>query len=312
MNRGKVAYLIREGFRNIWVNRLMSVASVSVLVSCLIMVGIAFMILMNAQELIERIEDENVMMVFIEDNASEETIAGLKNDIESLGNVEKCEFVSKEGAFEKQIEELGSLGNLFEGMPANPLPDAFRVTVSDLNNFKATHDDIEALENVLEITDNRELAEKILAIRSTVLYVSSGVILLLLVVSLFIVSNTIKITMFSRRLEISIMKSVGATNWFIRWPFMIEGTILGIFAGIFSLLILWGIYQLAVNSLGLNASQDSMFAGFSAIQFKDYYLMILVGFLAVGISAGAFGSIFTIRKYLKEKELDYVPEKENI
>lgn len=297
---GSIGYLTKEGFKNIWLNRLMSVASISVLLSCLVMMGIAFMLIVNMQEIITNIEDSNVIVAFVDDNAPDETVEQVRTDLMKIQNVKDCEFVSKEEAFEEQLDALGGDRTLFEGME-NPLPDSYRVILDDLTLFDSTLRQIENVDSVQSVREDRELSQQVASIRKTVTYISFGVIIILLIVSLFIISNTIKITMFSRRLEIKIMKSVGATAWFIRWPFMVEGMSLGVISGVLSLGVVWGVYELVARSIG---SSFSLFMSGGIVPFKDYALFILLAFLAVGIVTGAFGSAVSIRKYLKEQEYD--------
>lgn len=295
-----IGYLTKEGFKNVWMNRLMSIASISVLLSCLVMMGAAFMIIVNMEEIISNIEDANVIVAFVDDNADDATVEQVGRELLKIENVENCEFVSKESAFEEQLENLGGDKTLFDGME-NPLPDSYRVVLDDLSQFDSTLKKIENVENVQSVREDRELSQQVASIRKTVTYISFGVIIILLIVSLFIISNTIKITMFSRRLEIKIMKSVGATSWFIRWPFMVEGMFLGTISGVVSLGLVWGVYEIVARSIG---SSFSLFMSGGLVPFKDYALWILLSFLAVGILTGAVGSAFSINKYLKEQEYD--------
>ena len=299
MNGGSLGYLTKEGFRNVWVNRLMSIASISVLFSCLVMIGCAFLLLVNMNALVGGIEEQNVIMVFVDDNATTMQTKQLGERIEALDNVKKAEFVPKEAALKEQLEQLGGAADLFDGLDKNPLPDAYKVTLRDMDQFDQTVVKLKALDNVLRVRENAELAAKLQAVRSTIGYISIGIIGMLLVVSLFILSNTIKITMFGRRLEISIMKSVGATSWFIRWPFMLEGMILGAVAGVLSLFAVWGIYAATTRSLADILADIGMT---DPLPFGRYAAGLLLGFLFVGIVAGTFGSGVSIAKYLKEQE----------
>jgi len=296
---GSIGYLTKEGFRNVYVNRLMSIASISVLFSCLIMIGTAFLMLVNIDYFISGIEEQNVILVFIKDEASQLQAEELGEDIRALSNVKNCVFVPKEEAFRQQLEELGYSAYLFEGMEKNPLPDAFKVTIKDMEQFDATVQKLNSIDNVLRVRDNGDLASKLALLRRAVSVISIGIISLLLVVSLFIIANTVRITMFSRRLEISIMKSVGATNWFVRWPFMLEGMILGAVSGILATLAVWGVYRAVVGAF---ANLLTSFGRSGALPFKNYAFLLLLSFLAIGIAAGALGSFTSIGKYLKEQE----------
>lgn len=296
MKGASLGYLTREGFRNIWVNRLLTLATVFVLVSCLVIVGSGTLIYLNITSALDVIGAQNVIMVFIEDGSSQEQMDSLKVQLEALGNVDKVEFVPKEDAFERQKAEYGEKAALLDGLSADILPDAYKVTVKDLEQFDATADSIKGLEYVLQIRENSELAGKIASIRNAVSYVCIGIVAVLFFVSLFIVSNTIRITIFNRRLEISIMKAVGATNMFIRWPFIVEGMLLGIFSAVIALVVEYGLYSVACIWL----SDVMAMIGGSVVLFADYILVILGIFMFIGIFIGSFGSLISLNKYLKE------------
>ena len=297
--RRSFGYLTKEGFRNLWSNRLMSFASVAVLLSCMIMIGSAFMLLVNIQSVIDNIEDKNVIMVYVVQDADESAVTQLGDELEALKNVSHVEFVDKETAFKQELENLGTDATYFEGVE-NPLPDVYKVSVDLMENFDETSKSIEKLENVDSIRDDKDIATVLINIRSSVTYLSVGIIALLMLVSLFIISNTIRITMFSRRLEISIMKSVGATNGFIRWPFVIEGILLGVISAVVSLGAVWGVYELVKNSVA-NMLGGIMDIGSSLVPFTDYVFVILAAFLIIGILSGVVGSMVSIQRYLKEQ-----------
>ena len=297
--RRSFGYLTKEGFRNLWSNRLMSFASVAVLLSCMIMIGSAFMLLVNIQSVIDSIENKNVIMVYVKQDADEAAVQKLGEEIRALKNVSGCEFVDKETAFKNEIDELGTDATYFEGVE-NPLPDLYKVSVDDMVNFDSTADALQKLDNVESIRDDKDVATVLINIRSSVTYISFGIIILLMLVSLFIISNTIRITMFSRRLEISIMKSVGATNGFIRWPFVIEGMLLGIISAAVSLGAVWGIYEIIKSSIA-SMLGNVMDIGDNLVEFKEYALLILAAFLVIGILSGVVGSMVSIRRYLKEQ-----------
>ena len=295
-----LTYLTKEGFRNIHSNKLMSLASVAVLLSCLVIIGAAFLLFVNINVFLGDISDQNVIMVFIQDDAGQEVIDALGNEIKSVPEVGKCVFISKEEAFAAQLESLGSAASLFEGMEDNPLPDSYEVTVKDMEQYDAAVNAISEFEGILSIRQNRDFARQLNNLRNTVGTVSIAVITMLLVVSLFIISNTVRVTMYNRRLEIKIMKSVGATKWFIRWPFMVEGIILGIIAGLLSLGIVWGLYELMAEAV------VDMLNVFSAkpVDFRNYLYVLLIAFVGTGVVTGALGSALSMNKYLKEQDYD--------
>lgn len=299
---GNIRYLTKEGFRNLKVNKLMSFASVTVLFSCLMLIGIAFMLLVNIEAFISGIESENVIMVYADVNLEVDDVEFVKigSDLKAIANVGSVEIVEKDSAYREVLSELDEgLRGYLEGIDENPLPNAYRVTVSDMTGFETVASAIKQMPNILRVHENSMLARQLSSLRDSVTYISIGIIALLLIVSLFIISNTIKVTMFSRRLEISIMKSVGATNSFIRWPFMVEGIIIGVIAGILATGAVWAIYELALSSM---TSLLSSFGAAIEVNFLDYAPYLVAAFVGIGVFTGIFGSATSISKYLRERK----------
>lgn len=295
MKGASLKYLTKEGFRNVWVNRLMSLASITVLMACLVIIGLGSMIYFNINALLDNIESQNVVMVYVQDGVSDEDTTKMGNKIKVMNNIEDCIFVPKEDAFAAQLESMGEDAVLLEGLDENPLPDAYKVVVKDLTMFDQTVSELKAMQNVENVRENSDLADKLVSVRKAVTIVIAGMVALLFIVSLFIISNTIRITMFSRKLEISIMKAVGATNWFIRWPFMIEGMVIGVTSSLVSFGLLAGLYQ------GMIYVFKNMLAIFTPVSFGAYAGWILLIFMGIGIFTGSFGSLISMGKYLKEQ-----------
>ena len=220
MKGSSLKYLTREGFRSIWINKLMSLASVAVLMACLVIIGLGAMIFFNINSLLDSVENQNVIMVFAENDATDEEVSIIGNKIKAMNNVEDCIFVPKEDAFNKELEKMGDDAALLDGLEENPLPDGYKVIVKDLTQFDKTVNELKTVKGVQRVRENGDVADKLVSIRKAVTIVSLGLVILLFIVSLFIISNTIRITMFSRKLEISIMKAVGATDAFVRIPFV--------------------------------------------------------------------------------------------
>ena len=299
MTASSLRYLTKEGFRNVWTNRMMSLASICVLMSCLVLIGSATMIFLNIDSLLARIEEENVVMVYLKDDTTDAQIEELKGQIDALDNIKEVEFVSKESAWEEQLSTMGEAeAEFFTEVSSDiPLPDAYKVTVENLDNFDKTVGELNELDHVDIIRQNKDLAQRLVAIRHGITIIAVVIVVVLLLISLFIISNTIRLTVYSRRLEISIMKSVGATNNFVRFPFVIEGMILGILSGTVALGLVWGIYELAISQFGdLIASLN-----LTAINFADYALIMLGIFLIIGILCGVGGSLVTMSKYLNKE-----------
>ncbi len=299
MTGASLKYLIKEGFRNTWTNRMMSIASICVLMSCLVLIGSASMIFLNIDSLLSRIEEENVIMVYVADGTTDEDIAAMDAQIKAIGNINKTEFVPKETAWAEQLATMDDAEAKFftEISTDIPLPDAYKVTVENLDLFDETVSQLKQLQNIDTIRENRNLAQKLVAIRQGITVIAIVIIAVLFVISLFIISNTIKLTVYSRRLEISIMKSVGATNSFVRLPFVVEGMILGVTSGVISLGLVWGLYELAITQF--KDLIESL--GLKALSFADYALAMLGIFVAIGIISGVGGSLITMRKYLNKE-----------
>ncbi|MBO4445780.1 MAG: ABC transporter permease, partial [Clostridia bacterium] len=230
-----LGYLTKEGVSNVWTNRLMSLASVAVLTSCLVLIGIAVMLFINIDAMLENVEDQNVIMVYLNDGLNEDQINKAGQDIRMIPNVGAADFVSKDEAYQMQLEQMGEDAVLLEGLDSNPMPDSYKVTLSELSDYDNVLKMLGTVENVMSVRGNSNLAGQVREVRTGVTYICLGIIVILLAVSLFIIANTVRVTMYNRRLEISIMKAVGATNWFVRWPFIIEGIVIGIISGVLSL-----------------------------------------------------------------------------
>lgn len=299
MTASSFRYLFKEGFRNTWTNRMMSIASICVLMSCLVLMGCASMIFLNIDSLLGRIEDENVVMVFVQDDTTDKELNSMKQILLTTNNIESVEFVPKEVAYEEQLSSMDEASRAFftEINSDIPLPDAFKVTVDDLSKFDETLNEIRQIDHIETIRENKDLARKLVTIRKGIEIIAIVIVAVLFAISVFIISNTIKLTVYSRRLEISIMKSVGATNGFVRMPFVVEGMILGIVAGIISLGLVWGFYEFAIQQFSDLISS----LGLEALKFANYALPMLGAFIGIGIVTGVGGSVITMSRYLNKE-----------
>lgn len=285
-------YLVRVGFRNLWQNRFMAMASIGVLISCLILTGGAYMVFENIDRAFEWMYGQNVIVAFADMDATDEQTAAMTEKLESITNVASVEFISKEELMDRYLDSFPE--ELHEDLKAeNPLQDSFVITFEDLSKFDATVMQIQQVEHVDTVEYEPEIAELLTKVRQIVLAVGGWIIGLLLLVSLFIIANTIKLTVYNRRLEIYIMRSVGATSGFIRFPFVVEGMMLGLISGALSYGLLYFVYtQLA----GLFT-----FGDYRLIAFSEVWLVLLLGFLIGGVLTGVLGSAISMGKYLKEE-----------
>lgn len=365
MKLRSISYLSKEGFKSMWSNRLMTAASIGVLVACMVLIGLAILISLNLNQALGNLEQQNVIRVFFNDktsmiygNASEEYAESLEqtssenqsssaassgdasddaqsseksetepvdpddipedaylihNEEEALAlcetlkkidNVLSVEYVSSEDAL-KSVKENGQIPEgtaeyfEFDDEYGNPLSCGAIITLKDMSEFKTALKAIQDTPGVDAVQSQSDLADKINAIKSGMGIAGVWIIAILLIISLVIVSNTIRVTMYSRKLEISIMKAVGATNSFIRMPFIIEGVLIGLISSVLSMGILYFCYRVAIeaiqNALGM----------MDAIAFKDTALIIFGVFAAIGVLSGVLGSVIMISKYLKKEGSEF-------
>lgn len=286
-------YLIKEGFKNVWNNRLMSIASICVLVSCLVLTGSAVLLSLNVSKVVDSVGASNETTVYLEEGVSRVEAVYIGRDIAKLKNVTSAEYVSRDDALLGYKKKLGE--DIFDNMKEdNPLPDAFHVVMEDLSEYDNTVKKISSIDGVEKVSSRSDVAKKLTSINNLVQVLSFWIILALMIISLFIISNTIRATMYSRRFEISIMKSVGATNTFVRIPFVVEGATIGAIASIISTISLVFLYD-GVMEIIRNIIP------FVAIPITNVIWYVAGAFLASGVLIGALSGFISIRKYLKKE-----------
>ena len=293
MKNSNFGFLVREGLRGIFLHGFMSFAAVCVTVACLIIIGSFSLILYNVNSMVHDLEKENEILVYIDETYSEAEAKSVGSQINLIANVQKAEFVSRDQALENFVEDTSDAA-LFEGVDSSTFRDRFVVTLVDNSKMQQTIDELEKIEGVAKITAHDELAEGFSTLESVVQLVSVAIIVVLLVVSLFIISNTVKLAMYDRKEEIAIMKMVGATNGFIRLPFVVEGFVLGALSAIIAFGIEWGIYDLLVMKI---TEIDSMQL-FKFLPFMDVIWIMVATYAVSGLFVGIFGSLMSIRKFL--------------
>lgn len=286
-------YLFKEGFKNVWSNRMMSLASVCVLFACLLMTGTAFLFIVNVNNVISDLGKENIITVYLKTDANEQEVKQVGQEIKNIANIKTCDFVSKDEAMNEYSQMMGQSFNVIKE-DGNFLPDAYRITIEDPQQYQDTINQVKAINKVDTISDRSDIANKLARINHLVSNVGLWVIIFMAVVSLFIISNTIKITMYNRRLEISIMKSVGATNTFIRMPFIVEGMIIGIFSAILSMFALSFLYNSVMNTI-------LKIVPITVYRFSPLTPKVILVFLIIGAMFGILGGIISINKYLRKE-----------
>ena len=367
MKIGSVKYLVGEGVKNTWVNRLMTIASVGVLVACMVIIGLAILISENVNKAIGNLEQQNVVMAYMkdynwalysdeveadtEDTSSEESASesdkkenskkesnkkdesenesseedadadkngireedyiihnkeealALIEEIKKIDNVADAVYISSEEGLEtvkeSMLEGQEEYFTFLDDEYGNPMSCAAKVTMKDMAHFSETVEKIQKLEGIDVIQSQSDLADKIAAIKNGVSVAGVWIIAILMVISLVIVSNTIRVTMYNRKLEISIMKAVGATDAFVRIPFVVEGVIIGIISAIIAEVLLYFCYRVAtetiINTLGTT----------DIVKYGDMAWLLLIVFAGIGLFAGMLGSIIMISKYLRKEGSEF-------
>ncbi len=349
-------YLIKEGFANAWANRLMSLASIGVLIACMVVIGLAVMISENVNKAMGNLEQQNVVMVYMKDyswalygggsaddtaSSSEEATEGtaeedqtaqeneesteqadengikpsdyvihdeneakaLCSEIEKIANVKSVEYISGDDGLESikenMLEGQEQYFSFLDDKYGNPLSAAAKVTMKDMSQFDDTVNQIKKLDGVDTIQSQGDLADKISAIKKGVGIAGFWIIAILMVISLVIVSNTIRVTMYNRKLEISIMKAVGATDTFVRVPFVVEGMLIGLISAFISEGLLYACYRIASEAISKALGTADL------VLYKDVAWYLLLIFVGIGVFAGVLGSIIMISKYLRKEGSEF-------
>lgn len=271
----------------------MTIASIGVLASCLFMIGNFYLISLNLQENIKSLQDTNQMQLFIEDAASDERITQIQTEITAIENVATCEYISRESALEEYESRYPDDKDLFSGLDSTFMPRSFRVTLKDLNLYDETLYRFTNIQNVYKVNSDKDVVENMLSIGRIVRYISIWIMGLMLLASIFIIVNTIRLASFYYRRQINIMKYIGATNWFIRWPFLIHGAFIGFLSGVLTYFFQKFTYVYVFEALATHIP---------IIHITSYSKLdvgLLLSFLAGGLLVGIAGSGISIGKYLK-------------
>jgi len=294
MRLNKYGYLIGEGFRNIFTHRFMSFASVTIIMACLIVMGSFTLLDVNINKIIDEIGNENQIIAYVDESlTAENASATLQAKLEAIDNVASVEFMSRAEARETFMEDYDE--ELMEGVDETVFRHRFIIQLEDLSLMEQTRDEVAKVNNIVKVNAPTDYAEKFISVRNVISVVSLALVVILAFVSLFIMSNTIKLATFGRREEIAIMKMVGASNSFIRCPFVVEGLILGIVGGGLAFLAQWGLYK----ALEAKIMGSLAISFVTVVPFESLWVIVLAVFCAVGVLVGALGGSIAIRNYLK-------------
>ncbi len=298
MKHSIIGYLLSEGLRNVFHNKKSSGASLAIMCATMLIFGLFFMIIENLNNVVKTLETQQGMQAFIEKSATESQISQIGDQIREIDGVNTVTYVSKEDALNQTKEKLKDKQALIATWDEeNPFRASYMVTLTDLKLSEQVQEKIREIDNIAEISSRDETINGLVTIANGVRIVSAVILTLLVLISVFIIANTIKLTVHARRKEISIMKYVGATDSFIRWPFIIEGIIIGIIAALISILILGIAYSLISNAMTDSTLWNKM--GMSLLSFSDMTTLLILVYLGLGIGIGALGSSISMRKYLQ-------------
>lgn len=360
MKMGSMKYLVGEGVKNTWVNRLMSLASVGVLVACMVIIGLAILISENVNKAVGNLEQQNVVMAYMKDYSwalygdkdassdtssadssaaaassgaassaasssentsseekadengikqsdyivhSEEEAKALCDEIAKLDNVASVTYVSPDEALasikKSMLEGQESYFSFLDEKNGNPMSGAAKIQMKDMSRFDETLEQVKKIDGISAVQSQSDLAEKITAIKKGIGIAGFWIIAILMVIALVIVSNTIRVTMYNRKLEISIMKAVGATDSFVRIPFVVEGMLIGVVSALIAEGLLYFCYRVATETIiGTLGTSD-------IVHYSDVAGWLLLVFIGIGIFAGVLGSVIMISKYLRHEGSEF-------
>ncbi len=291
-------YLLKQGWKNMGANRMMTFASIGVLTACFIITGVAALLTVNVNNVVDYLAGQNEIVVNVLPELSDEQAHMIGDAIWDVSNVSGVVYVSKQEAFAEVERMLQSYGNLLEGFELI-FPAQYHVTVEDLSLIEQTNAELSAIAGVERTHVPIDLAGVMITIKNAVTYGGWGLVAILVIVSVIIISNTIRLTVFARRRELNIMKYVGATNVFIRFPFFVEGMTVGIIAGLVASGIVCGAYFLAIDFLyGMyNVWVLSLLSSLLPLSAIWYY--VLIAFVVMGVLIGGIGTSASVRKHLE-------------
>lgn len=296
MRYSVIGYFLSEGFRNVFKNKKSTISCLGVMCVTMLMFGVFFSIGKNITHMVENVEDSQAIRVFFKNDATEEEISEMKEKIMAINGVATAERRTKEDAFNEAKKYLDGHTSLMDGMEPDFFSDSYIVTLSDLDLNESVQAEMQKLPHFKKIASSNQTISALSTIGKWIRIVTGTILIILILISIFIIANTIKLTVHARRKEISIMKYVGATNSFIRTPFMIEGIIIGLTSSAISLGLVGAIYNWC--AIKMAQSETIQLIGINMLQFSDLFSSILIVFIILGVGIGILGSRISMKKYL--------------
>ncbi len=299
MRTSNVTYLVKKGISSIWKNFLMSFASFCILMVSLLLVSCAALLMMNVNTIMGNIEDTNEITIYLKEDISDKQVEHIKTVLEKNQDITDVQYYSKEQALEDFRDNMAEYSELLDYLDKNPMPETFLVRVKDLSKIRHVVNTISDIEGVEQTKAPYDFASVLLQIRNTFTLIGGAVLIALIVVSIVIVSNSIRTSVFARRNEISIMRYVGATSGFIKAPFFVEGMFIGILAGAAAWGLTWLIYDSVFALFSADLTVWQMFGFYGLTPFSDIMWYVLAVNCAAGALLGAVGTVFSTGKYIK-------------
>ena len=292
--KGNFRYFFREGSRNMFSHGFMSFAAIGITVACLLIMGTFSLVAINADYNLKSLQKENAVLAFIDEELSDEDARALQSKVEAVANVADATFVSRQEARDSYVAQYDE-NDLYADLDASIFRHRFVIHLQDENRLSETVEDLRQVEHIAKVRADEAISAGFITARNVAGVISVTLIVILLIVSVFIISNTIKLTTFDRRDEIAIMLMVGATNGFIRWPFVYEGFMMGLLGAVIAFFFQWGLYEAVTRGVDNNDTLQLI----HVIPFQELWVPVAVVFAAAGILIGVGGSLSAIRKFLQ-------------
>lgn len=294
MGEHRFFYFFKEGLTNMISHGFRSFAAVGITVACLLIMGTFTLVAVNADYNLRELESENEILAYVEDTYTQEEAKKLQSMLEVLPNVSSVEFISREQAMESFVAQYPE-EELFQNLDPNIIQDRFAIRVYELSELSDTIASVKSVKGIESVNGYEEVAGGFVTVRNIATVVCVALIVILFVVSVFIISNTVRLTTFDRREEIAIMRMVGATNSFIRWPFVYEGFLMGILSAFIAFFCQWGLY----SAMATGVTNSDGLQLIAIMPFMGMWKPVAIAFVAAGLLMGVGGSLSAIRKFLR-------------
>lgn len=294
MRKHDFGYFFHEGLSNMFSHGFMSFAAIGITVACLLIMGTFTLVAVNANALLKDLESQNEILAYVDDSYTEEEAQALQSQLEAVENVDSATYISKEDAM-KSFQAQYPNEQMFQNLDPTIFRDRYAIHIKDLKKTEDTVKAVSAVPGIVKVNAFEEISNGFITVRNVATVVCVALIMILFVVSVFIISNTIKLTTFDRREEISIMRMVGATNSFIRWPFVYEGFMLGLLGAMIAFFLQWGLYEAVANGVATNDTLQLI----HIVDFKNLWAPVAAVFAGSGVVIGVGGSLSAIRKFLQ-------------